>query len=993
MRTDHLSSQTAKGSSTSKLKKTRVMASSTTSAGAGSKNNTQATPITYSKELEAQAAKGDSEAQKNLGICYKNGWGIKQDFLQAFCWFEKSASQNNPYGQFLLGLCYERNWGINIYNLKQIIRERHAFSCYLKSAAQGNASGQYSLGRCYESGLGVKQDLQQAFNWYQKSAMQGDASGQYSLGRCYESGLGVKQDLQQAFDWFEKSAMQGNASGQYSLGRCYDTGQGVKQDLQQAFNWYERSAMQDDAYGQYGLGLCYEWGQGVKQDLQQAFNWYQKSAMQGNASGQYSLGLCYERGLGVKQDLQQAFNWYQKSAMQGNASGQYSLGRCYEFSRDVKQDLQQAFNWYQKSAMQGNAFGQYSLGRCYNAGKGVKQDLQQAFDWYEKAILQKNETLNQWIKKNHPKAWEKVQNKISGLSSLSPEALEQKTNSIATTSTEVALNLQKITLQQNQLQSLVSTMDVVVQKTQDQLQVHQTTIIQVQQAQNTLEEKFKYLDPSVLQAVQGNALELVSVINKEQLEQQAQGEQLHISNDKKLNDFYHVLVLKLWCTWSACCAIYSSFIKNDKKSTVEDLTETIDDLFTKHIPGLSIASGILKKIVSVIYDFEKKEAVNRISSFFSPEKAAIQIEKLARLLTLASTNDIKKINMQEQGYFQQLKKELISMKDFYKVNNVNTEIKKLAEALCEKTLVAIAKNDFGTHFVETNINTLLTKLLGSEYQIPEIPSPTPPIIISKKLDSHSPVLFHVSAEPSSTKAEKSELETERRERKALEKKLADLEKERTQEKQRLANLEKKLEKLTAEKDASVGGNTSQAYIDPNASKENQGSDRPSLHFSLSQLHEHNLRLTQLEIRSTQQEEHLGLLEHTQTQQKINITQHTQQKNLSKKNSETAFIQALNQYILEKNKEFLPRVGILTDDYKDRIQFVTDVKRCIDTEQIQELQNLLSNDNLKKFEGFFSKRLTTLGENFRNSLDNNAASSFSSNEASALVISRTGQKSG
>ena len=69
-------------------------------------------------------------AQNNLGVIYKNGEGVPQDYEKAIEW-------------------------------------------YTKSAEQGYAEAQNNLGVMYDNGRGVPQDDKQAVYWYTKSAEQG----------------------------------------------------------------------------------------------------------------------------------------------------------------------------------------------------------------------------------------------------------------------------------------------------------------------------------------------------------------------------------------------------------------------------------------------------------------------------------------------------------------------------------------------------------------------------------------------------------------------------------------------------------------------------------------------------------------------------------------------------------------------------------------------------------------------------------------------------
>ena len=79
-------------------------------------------------------------AQNNLGLCYKNGQGVEQDYAQEAKWYRKAAEQ-------------------------------------------GYAIAQYNLGVSYKKGQGVPQDTSEAIKWFKKAAEQGLAAAQSVLAK------------------------------------------------------------------------------------------------------------------------------------------------------------------------------------------------------------------------------------------------------------------------------------------------------------------------------------------------------------------------------------------------------------------------------------------------------------------------------------------------------------------------------------------------------------------------------------------------------------------------------------------------------------------------------------------------------------------------------------------------------------------------------------------------------------------------------------------
>ena len=56
--------------------------------------------------LSPRAANGDDEAQLYVGLMYRDGNGVKQDYFNSFELFEKSAEQGHPWSQKHLAWMY-----------------------------------------------------------------------------------------------------------------------------------------------------------------------------------------------------------------------------------------------------------------------------------------------------------------------------------------------------------------------------------------------------------------------------------------------------------------------------------------------------------------------------------------------------------------------------------------------------------------------------------------------------------------------------------------------------------------------------------------------------------------------------------------------------------------------------------------------------------------------------------------------------------------------
>lgn len=118
-----------------------------------------------------QADNGDSEAQLLAGDLYAFGEsGVKQDYMQAFKWYERSALQGNAVAQYNLGVILlvghhdkeSKQYGVRM----------------LRAAADSDIPlAQFNLGVAHAQGHGVKKDHAAAKLWFDKACKNGIKDG------------------------------------------------------------------------------------------------------------------------------------------------------------------------------------------------------------------------------------------------------------------------------------------------------------------------------------------------------------------------------------------------------------------------------------------------------------------------------------------------------------------------------------------------------------------------------------------------------------------------------------------------------------------------------------------------------------------------------------------------------------------------------------------------------------------------------------------------
>jgi TPR repeat protein len=105
-----------------------------------------------------------------------------------------SGNTSTPEGQFVLGTRY--------FNKQDF---ENAYFWYQKSATSGDPQAASALANMYHGGYGVHRDDTQAAYWWTISAKSGFRYAQYMLGNVYHDGIGVRRDDRIAAYWWHKA--------------------------------------------------------------------------------------------------------------------------------------------------------------------------------------------------------------------------------------------------------------------------------------------------------------------------------------------------------------------------------------------------------------------------------------------------------------------------------------------------------------------------------------------------------------------------------------------------------------------------------------------------------------------------------------------------------------------------------------------------------------------------------------------------------------------
>ncbi|MBA4382671.1 MAG: sel1 repeat family protein [Sideroxydans sp.] len=212
------------------------------------------------KEWKALAAKGDAEAQFQLGVMYGSGMGVESNIDTAVQWYSKAAKQNHAKAAHVMSIAYRGGQGVK--------KDEAASLEWLKKAAElGAPRAQNTLGDRYFDGDGVAKDFAQALAWYQKAANQNDALGQRNIAYCHANGAGVPKDEVKAEEWYLKAVAQNQRDAQYELGVLYMGQKKFKEGVQ----LLNKAAKAGHLDAHVDMALAFALGDGVDQNLERAY--------------------------------------------------------------------------------------------------------------------------------------------------------------------------------------------------------------------------------------------------------------------------------------------------------------------------------------------------------------------------------------------------------------------------------------------------------------------------------------------------------------------------------------------------------------------------------------------------------------------------------------------------------------------------------------------------------------------------------------------------
>lgn len=253
------------------------------------------------KWYEMAAEHNDPNAMNNLGLMYKNGEGVKQEYKKAISLLKQSSNLNNKYA--LSNLAYMHLFGQGTEK-----NPNKAIELYIKSGEAGFPKGYYRAANQYYIGENVPKDLNKAIELYKKAADKGHTQAQYWLHKSIIRINTGASELLLAGEYLAKSSKAGH---DYAI---KDLDSYIKKCSKGKIKHYMRScylaAYSGNTVAMYAVAPSYKKGRSNhKNNPKKTLEWVERNAYEGLAKDQLSLAQYYKHGTGTNVDLIKAYAW------------------------------------------------------------------------------------------------------------------------------------------------------------------------------------------------------------------------------------------------------------------------------------------------------------------------------------------------------------------------------------------------------------------------------------------------------------------------------------------------------------------------------------------------------------------------------------------------------------------------------------------------------------------------------------------------------------
>jgi ssDNA thymidine ADP-ribosyltransferase, DarT/Sel1 repeat len=166
-------------------------------------NSEHSDPKRYKKLISDASVLGHVDAQVRYGKELVRGGFGDENKVDGLKWLQQAAKHDDSEACFTIGMMFKDG-----HLVSQDYQE--ASRMFAKAADSGHTVAQLELGYLYFKGLGVSQSNQKALKLYRRAADNGSANACFNIGLMYWKSEGVETDLRSARRWLEKAQRLGN---------------------------------------------------------------------------------------------------------------------------------------------------------------------------------------------------------------------------------------------------------------------------------------------------------------------------------------------------------------------------------------------------------------------------------------------------------------------------------------------------------------------------------------------------------------------------------------------------------------------------------------------------------------------------------------------------------------------------------------------------------------------------------------------------------------
>lgn len=309
----------------------------------------------YMEYLMSSAELGNTQAQKGLALCYRDGDGVEPDEDKYMEWLIRSAQGGNIFSKVMWGNEFADsgqyddavNQYMSVYSLSHPEYELYDYienevriiinegKCseemqdsvieYVRYEAEaGNTASQLFLGHLYASNN--IQEYKKAVYWYKKALDAGHEEANAELADLYMKESSPLFDPSIGVEYVKASAEAGSSVAQYNLGKGYCLGDwGLPADLDKGVELISASALQGyiTAMNTGGFIICGQADEVKDKKKRKEYatigvRLLEMGIENGDSLSAWRLSLVYSVGAGVPVSMKMAYHYRVLAAQMGN---------------------------------------------------------------------------------------------------------------------------------------------------------------------------------------------------------------------------------------------------------------------------------------------------------------------------------------------------------------------------------------------------------------------------------------------------------------------------------------------------------------------------------------------------------------------------------------------------------------------------------------------------------------------------------------------------